>query len=811
MRSVGLLPGLGLVAGAAAGVQMSASTPHVPLLVAPCALAIAVLAWACRAPRVTCAALLAGFFAVAFAIAADARDRALYTSLRAVLDAAFGGFSIDSIGPEGPHDPLPLRAVLLQDAAVEDDIVSLRARAVALRVAGAWVAVDGGVALSVAGTGGRGRAIAWTAGRLIEAPVTFRRPARYLDDGVPDQEREAALAGITLFGSVKSGLLVSVLARGSAVAEAAARVRAMVRHAIGTWVGAHDEVAAAIVTAVLIGDRTGLPDDVRTRLQAAGTYHVIAISGGNIAILAALVIGLLVVIGLHGRVTALLAIVTLVAYSLIVTAGPSVWRATLMAVTYLVARLVDHRTPPWHAIALAAGALVVWQPLDVRDAGFILTFGATAALLRGARLGAGIAAAHPRLAWVAASVAASLATELALMPVSAHTFSRVTCAGLALNLVAVPAMAVVQVAGMVAVAVTSMPPLAWAAGVIAWLGAAAIVESARLVDVVPWLTARTASPALWVVAAYYAALAGVLIASGRRRGAAVVITTLAGVAIASGVDPARLIAAPAPPLLRLTVFDVGQGDAMLLQAGGRSLMVDTGGSPFGGSFDIGGRVLAPALWARGVRSLSALLVTHGDPDHIGGALEVVDDFAPGDLWLGVPVAGHAPSEALAARAARHHIPIDYRYEGQTMMLGAATVRVLNPPMPDWERRRVRNDDSVVLEVTRGDVALLLTGDIGADVERAIVPQLTPARVRILKVAHHGSRTSSSPALLAAWRPQIAVISVGRGNRFGHPTPEVIERLAAVGARIYRTDRDGEVTIDTDGEGVTVRTFVGGDQ
>src|SRR5690348_102099 len=284
MRSVGLLPGLAMVAGAAAGVE-SAITPHVPLLLAPAALMIAAVAWIRRAPRVTCIALLAGFFAVAIAVAADARDRALHTPLRAVLDTEFGGFSIDSIGPEGAHDPLPLRAVLAQDAAAEDDIVSLRARAVAVRVRGVWVPVDGGIALSVAGAGGRADGTTWTAGRLIEAPVTFRRPARYLDDGVPDQEREAALGGITLFGSVKSGLLVSVLARGSRVDEAAARIRALVRRAIGRWVSPHDAVAAAIVTAVLIGDRTGLPDAVRMRLQTAGTYHVIAISGGNIAIL----------------------------------------------------------------------------------------------------------------------------------------------------------------------------------------------------------------------------------------------------------------------------------------------------------------------------------------------------------------------------------------------------------------------------------------------------------------------------------------------------------------------------------------------
>jgi competence protein ComEC len=114
----------------------------------------------------------------------------------------------------------------------------------------------------------------------------------------------------------------------------------------------------------------------------------------------------------------------------------------------------------------------------------------------------------------------------------------------------------------------------------------------------------------------------------------------------------------------------------------------------------------------------------------------------------------------------------------------------------------------VLEVLYGDVALLLTGDIGADVERAIVPHLIPAKTRILKVAHHGSRTSTSQELLDAWRPQIALISCGRGNPFGHPAPEVIQRLEATGARIYRTDLDGEITVDTDGQSVFVTTFSG---
>jgi competence protein ComEC len=142
-------------------------------------------------------------------------------------------------------------------------------------------------------------------------------------------------------------------------------------------------------------------------------------------------------------------------------------------------------------------------------------------------------------------------------------------------------------------------------------------------------------------------------------------------------------------------------------------------------------------------------------------------------------------------------------------MGGVRVRVLHPEPPDWERQRVRNDDSVVLEIVYGDVAVLLPGDVGAGIERSIVTRLTPARYRILKVGHHGSRTSTSRELLESWRPQMAIVSCGRGNLFGHPAPEVIQRLEAIGATVYRTDRDGQVSVETDGTHVKVRTFVEG--
>jgi competence protein ComEC len=564
---------------------------------------------------------------------------------------------------------------------------------------------------------------------------------------------------------------------------------------------------------VLIGDRTGLPDDIRDRLQAAGTYHVIAISGGNIAILVAIALAAFGLAGVRGRAAALLAIAVLLAYAQVVTAGPSVWRATLMAVLYLAARALDHGSPSWHVASVAAGLMVIVHPLDVRDPGFILTFGATAALLEGARRGRAASAARPVVAWVLASIAASLATEAALLPVSAQAFSRVTSAGLVLNLVAVPLMGIVQAAGMVVVAGDRLDWFASAAGWTAHLAAAALVDSARLVDRARWLAVRTPPPGAFLVLAYYGALATLLLARRRTRrmtgAAGLAVITLA---IVSGATPSAILARwRAAPTLRLTVFDVGQAEAMLLQTpDGRSLLVDTGGSPFGGgAFDIGARVIAPALWARGVSHLDALLVTHGDPDHLGGARSTVRDFDPLALWEGVLVPPHLPMQQMRDAARDERIPLVSLRSGTTWTSGGVRITVLHPQEPDWERQRVRNDDSVVLDVRYGDAAFLLTGDISADVERTLLPHLGPSRLRVLKVGHHGSRTSTSRELLEQWRPQVALISAGRGNTFGHPTGEVLRRLGSIGATVLRTDRHGQITVETDGRTLTVTTFTGG--
>jgi competence protein ComEC len=236
-----------------------------------------------------------------------------------------------------------------------------------------------------------------------------------------------------------------------------------------------------------------------------------------------------------------------------------------------------------------------------------------------------------------------------------------------------------------------------------------------------------------------------------------------------------------------------------------AMPVDPAGAEPGG-FDVGQRVVVPALRALGVRSLEALTITHGDPDHLGGVPAVLRGLRPATIWDGVPVPPHAPLRLVNEMADGLGVPWRTVQAGDATRFGPVLIRVLHPPLPDWERQRVRNEDSVVLDVRIGDVSIVLPGDIGAEGERAVVEHWLPAGTVILKAAHHGSATSSTIPFVDALAPTAVIFSAGRNNRFGHPAVPVVERYRQRGVRMFSTADSGAIVIDTDGAAVTIRAW-----
>jgi competence protein ComEC len=269
------------------------------------------------------------------------------------------------------------------------------------------------------------------------------------------------------------------------------------------------------------------------------------------------------------------------------------------------------------------------------------------------------------------------------------------------------------------------------------------------------------------------------------------------------------VSASADGMLRVTFIDVGQGDAALVRfPRGATMLLDAGGLASASSFDIGERIVAPVLRHAGLRRLESVAITHGDLDHAGGAASIVREFRPRDVWEGVPVPRLPVLQDLRTAAADAGARWVNVQAGDLVTIDGVEIVARHPEPPDWERQAVRNDDSLVLELLWRDVSIVLTGDIGREVERRIAPSFAASPLRVVKVPHHGSLTSSSREFVDALSPSVAVISVGRGNRFGHPAPAVLERYRQAGAQIFRTDKDGAIEVATDGRSLEVSTFMG---
>ena len=859
MRVIAAIPAAALLAGAALGLA-AVDLPRSLFLVL-LVLSVGVSAWAQRSARhsVFAAAISLAFLAGGALLAADAWQRAWRPPLRVAFEALAREQRTEAVreGRRLPEDDEAFAIVhgtLRADASPSESGVSLSVAVAGLNgsasLSGERSSSDarlkpsryddaaGGILVTITGVLAADRMDTWRAGRHVRLPIQLHRAARYLDPGVPDLERALARRGTTLVGTVKSAALVDIIARGSVVDEALSAARAFSRHAIAAAVGRWSAQSAAIVAAIVIGDRVGLDPAVQRRLQEAGTYHVIAISGGNIAILAGLFIGLFRFAGWLGRTAMLLSIAALAAYAAFVGNGASVDRATLMAAVYFAARVIDHRSPPLNALAVTAALLVLADPLAIADPAFVLTIGATLAILIAVPLVTQVGQVRQvgqvgnvaRIPTVVATLRhaatvmfiASTAVEALLFPVGAFVFSRVTFAGLALNFLAIPLMAVAQIAGMVVVPIAAVSTKAAAvAGFAAHLGAAGLVASADLVRFAPFLTYRIAPPSILMIAIYYASVAlwwtlwrRRVESTGSRESSPERFVRRASAAAAAGaalwilIDPHTLIAAGGDGRLHVTAIDVGQGDAIFVVfPRGSTLLVDAGGLSSSSTFDIGDRVVAPVIRDAGFRRLDLVALTHGDPDHIGGAAAIVDEFRPREVWEGIPVPRSEPLARLRSLARARGARWANVYAGDHVLVDEVDVIARHPAPADWERQKVRNDDSIVLELRWRDVSVVLTGDAGRVVEHAIAPTFTPAPLRVVKIPHHGSLTSSSPDFVAALHPQVAIVSAGRSNHFGHPVPEVLDRYRAAGAEVYRTDQDGAVTVTTDGHSLNVHTFV----
>ena len=556
---------------------------------------------------------------------------------------------------------------------------------------------------------------------------------------------------------------------------------------------------APLASALVLARREGLDPELKEAFARSGIAHLLSISGFHVAVVAGLLVAVLRAARVPRNAALLGGIGGVWGYVLLIGAPDAGVRAAILFSLLILARWIGRPLVTEGALAFAFLLLAVLDPGGPGRPGFQLSFAGAAGLTRFASpLNERLRLSLPRLSpGLRRALSAGAGATLATMPVVAWHFERISLIGIPGTMVAGPLVAL-AIPGVLLVLVTA--PLSGSlAGFLA--GGTDLVLAVLVAVVEAFARPGWASVGVsrgWVLAAAVGiggAALSLLAVTGVGRGARRVVLAAGALAAIVVAPVAKAVADRGT--VAIEMLDVGQGDAILLRSPGRRwVLVDAG--PRSEQWDAGLRRVIPALRRRGIRRLEALVLTHPHLDHVGGAAAVLRGVQVGlVLDPGLAQGSGAFIEALEA-AAERNTPWSVTEGGTVLRLDGMVLEVLRPEGPTAGPDVDPNDVSVVLLLSHGAFSALLTGDAPGDLEEEIAAAAGP--VNLLKVAHHGSSTSSSAVFLSQVRPALALVSTGQGNRYGHPTPQVISRLQEAGARVLRSDLNGEVSVRARGDG-----------
>lgn len=654
----------------------------------------------------------------------------------------------------------------------------------------------------------------------IYGPRGFRNPGGF------DYPAYLASQGIHATVSVKDGGGIRILRRGAGLFRTIQDWRERIRRA---FLASTTGPGSAVLQAMSLGEEGGLTDEIRDRFMAAGVTHILSISGSHLGLVALLCFGLirwstfLLPERLYHRLTlfadpkkiaAWLTVPPVTFYALLAGGQTATIRSLVMILFALAAVVLDRENELLHSLAAAALVILAADPQALFDISFqlsylsVLTIGFVVSLWNGLRIPAqGI---MPKLRNSASLLLIiSLSTGVSTGPLVAHYFNQVSLAGVVSNMIIVP------LAGFIVV------PLGLLSGILSLvtgsLPLAALNQSAadgfytlvRFFSRIPLAQFHPPAPGLLGLLLY-----GLFLLSGARVLQARLLSSRRPLEYSTGVPKRHLVTMMvsgatvliliAVSLLpgtatQVTFVDVGQGDCALLELpGGKTILIDGGGT-HDNRFDIGRRVVAPLLWNKRVRKLDLVVLSHPHPDHLNGLLFILRNFRVGEVW------DHGLDRDLPAYAELTHLLHEkgvllrqVSAKQPPVTIGAAALTVLHPE-PGFVLRtgkpyQTENDHSLMVRVSVDGVRLLFPGDIQKDAELLLVRRGQDLAADLLKVPHHGSAGSSAEAFIAAVAPSVAVISVGTGNPYRHPSAATRARYEQRGVRVYRTDRDGAISV-----------------
>jgi competence protein ComEC len=701
-------------------------------------------------------------------------------------------------------------------------------------------------------------------GDRIHASLTMHLPERYRDPGVWDATAWLREQGIGVVGSIKSTALTRQPGPAGFFCwlhalqqEGSQRLLQFAGPAGSWWKLDHED--SVMLSAMILGDRTYLDHQARVGFERTGSFHLLVVSGMHLAIFAGCIFGLARWLRLPSIWSTILTILCSFAYALLAGFGEPVQRSLWMVTLYLLAQLLFRRRNSLNAIGFAALCLLAYDPRSLSGASFQMTLLSVlivagiavpiaehtfAPYLRATR-NIGLLAIDPQLppelaqfrvtlrllsshlqpllGWrlarflppgtsrlalrICELLLVSGLIELAMSLPMAIYFHRVTALGLPVNLLVLPLIGLALPSALLTFAtLLLLPSLANVPAAVTAVLLHAINGIVRFFSTMGAGDIRLPSPSGWTIATGIFLIAiAVWAARNSRFPILLPITTLA--ATAACVFYPRPIDFH-PGVLEVAAIDVGQGDSLLLiTPQGKTLLIDaggpTGGEQANGNFEIGEDVVSPVLWSRHIRRLDAIALTHAHSDHMGGMATVMQNFRPRALWVGSNP-GTAAYQALLTEASRLGVAVQSMAAGEQFSFGGAQVRVLAPPAGYIPGSTASNDDSLVLHVALGHTSVLFEGDAQATSEQRMLSE--DLRADLLKVGHHGSKTSTTPRFFAAVSPRYAIISVAHHNPYGHPKLEVLERLQDSHVHTFRTDALGATSFYLNGTDVTAEPW-----
>ncbi len=668
-------------------------------------------------------------------------------------------------------------------------------------------------------------------GDRIRFIAKLYRPRNFNNPGGFDYRRFLARKGIWVTGYVKKGTGIVTIARGKG--NPFLQLMETWRERIRTILEKNAPVETrGIMKALILGEREEIAEEVKEEFVVAGVAHIIAISGLHMGIIA-LVVFLLMKWTLRWsetlaltlniqKISALATIPPLVLYTFIAGARISTVRAAIMIVIYLISILLDRQRNLYNTLAVAALLILLVSPSSLFDVSFQLSFVAVLAILYLLpRLSELLPKPHPLvlrkpspyqtfLNHLKIFIFVSLAAMVGTWPLVAYYFNRMSIFGLLSNLIIIPLAGFVVIVGLI----TSLTALIWlpASSLFATLTSAfsfLVIKVVHLFASIPHASHYVVTPTFFEIGLFYVLI--LYLANLKRIKRLVPISILLLVALAGDISY-WYTQTYLTKGLRVTFIDVGQGDSILIEfPGGKRMLIDGGGF-YDDRFDVGRNVVAPVLWKKRITTLHYLVLTHPHPDHLNGLKFIANSFKVNEFWENGQQYSSVPYLELMDIVARRQIRRTVVHDASPLRwINGVKVEVLNPPPPGMMHGgnpgSTTNNRSIVLKITHKNHRFLLTGDIEEEAEAQLVQSKKDLRSDVLKVPHHGSQTSSTRRFLEAVKPSQALFTVGFRNIFNLPSAKILNQYERAGCRISRTDRNGAVMFETDGQILRVITFL----